>query len=257
MNFNPLKKTLRKMQYIADQKGILTRYFNEKSGWDFHLNMCKDFISKTINKADTHSIAVLGSGWLLDFPEELLLNNGIQITLFDIRHPKEIVHKYRKQNNITFVECDITGGAINQCYQAVENWNRHKTKTSLLEVTGVGFKPNAAFDVVISLNIMNQLNILAVDFLKRNKIYSADELHSIAKNIQQNHLNSLRTGDILIADYEELVFKKNDTPEKHTTSIFVDLPKGKQHETWDWQFDLSGNYYPGKKTIFKVMGIQL
>ena len=57
---------------------------------------------------------------------------------------------------------------------------------------------------------MNQLDILIIDYLKKNSIYPDSELTIMRKMIQQSHLNFLvKHNAVLITDYEELIYKNN------------------------------------------------
>ncbi len=56
------------MKYISDQKGILNRYLAEGNNWEAHLEKTRGFITGCLEKNKPETVAVLGSGWLLDIP---------------------------------------------------------------------------------------------------------------------------------------------------------------------------------------------
>ena len=66
------KDILKKMGYLADQYEIIHRYHREQGGWDSHLKNCREYITKKGTKHNVKEITILGSGWLLDVPLELL-----------------------------------------------------------------------------------------------------------------------------------------------------------------------------------------
>lgn len=60
------------MGYLNDQQGIMNRYLGESKQWEKHLPRCRKFITSTFEDPGggekKESVAVLGSGWLLDVP---------------------------------------------------------------------------------------------------------------------------------------------------------------------------------------------
>ena len=79
------------MSFTGDQNGIIDRYFKEKEGWRSHLEKSKQYIINFIeDKSGT--LAVFGSGWLLDLPIEELSRKFNTIYLVDIIQPPQIKH---------------------------------------------------------------------------------------------------------------------------------------------------------------------
>jgi hypothetical protein len=75
------------MGYICDQEGIMNRYIREKKSWDLHFGKTREFINGCFSDKSIDSVAVLGSGWLLDVPLEEMKNRYKKIFLVDIHHP--------------------------------------------------------------------------------------------------------------------------------------------------------------------------
>ena len=67
-SFYPKISIYRKLGFYKDQQGILTRYLHEQSSWNEHLTNTKNFILEAVSSRHLESIAILGSGWLLDIP---------------------------------------------------------------------------------------------------------------------------------------------------------------------------------------------
>jgi hypothetical protein len=80
-------KILRRMGYLRDQEGIMNRYLAESEQWQYHLEKTRNFIAGSFNGSQAESVAVLGSGWLLDVPLEKLRRRFRKIYLVDIHHP--------------------------------------------------------------------------------------------------------------------------------------------------------------------------
>ena len=154
------------MGYLKDQQGIIRRYLREAENWDPHLDRCSNFILDTLKRPDLRSPGFLGSGWLLDIPLEELIKTCDRILLFDIVHPPQVVHRAKKMPSVTLVEADITGGWISYAYHLV-----HPRRKSAGKIENE--KPVNGFDLSawpvdhwFSVNILDQLDALVVDYLK-------------------------------------------------------------------------------------------
>lgn len=253
------KKRVRKMKYISDQEGIMKRYFREKENWYSHLENTRQFILNSFQdgKGKIDTIAILGSGWLLDFPLEEIKDRFKKIYLIDVHHPPQIQKKTEKYKNIKLFETDLSGGGIDFCWDLRKQKEDHFKKYILDEFTPnipeLPFKP----DAFISLNILNQLDILLVDFLKEKKARIIDaEILRFRKKIQKSHLNWIKEKPgCLITDFTELN-QKNGEDLQEKKLIHINLPEGKRAEEWTWDFDLSKTYHPDFETRFKVKAIE-
>ncbi|HBH47917.1 MAG TPA: hypothetical protein DDX98_04725 [Bacteroidales bacterium] len=254
LNPFPSARIIRRMGLSGDQDGIMNRYINEEGHWQEHLNHSKNYIKKTVKDQKYDNVAILGSGWLLDVPLHYLSEHCENVFLYDIRHPKPIINKTRQYSNVELITMDITGGIIEFIYHRV----KQKQFTEIGHVPKVLFKPVKNVDLLISLNILNQLDILIVEYLRKYKEISEPEIVKLRSQIQQNHLNSLsKQSSVLITDYEEIIFDRTGREIKKSSLVFSDFPKGRNQEEWIWRFDNQMTYYPNRKTHFKVKAIQL
>jgi hypothetical protein len=253
-----LKKTTASvMGYINDQNGIIDRYYREQGGWKPHLENTKKYILETAKEKGNKSVAVLGSGWLLDVPVEELCKMFQKVFLYDIVHPREIKEKIKKYSNVFFVELDISGGAVKGAFRVIREFNKNNIKSNLSQIELSGFVPVEEHDFVVSVNILNQLDILAVDYLRKYNIYDDSELNEFRKRIQASHVDSLPKGkSCLISDVEELVYSGNQLELKKSL-VYTDIPAGINNVAWTWDFDRSGNYNKGKQTFFRVIAMAL
>jgi hypothetical protein len=235
------------LNYFTDQQGIMKRYLVEKDQWQPHLNRCKEFIIHSMPQYPKLNIAVLGSGWLLDVPiSEMLLNH--QVTLIDIHHPKQIWHKFRAYNNVSFVEKDLTYGLVSKA-------RRSKSASeffSFFEKTG----PSDEFmqyDYVISINLLNQLDILLIDTIKKKFRATESQLWLLRKKIQDNHVLSLPKGkSTLITDWTELSFDDSCFLKGSQSLIYTDLLDRNEFKEWTWVFDTKKTYRKNNYTSFTV-----
>jgi hypothetical protein len=253
----PERKILRKMNFLSDQEGIISRFLNERSNWEPHLQKSREFILDWIHGKNISVITILGSGWLLDVPLEELQKKCEKILLVDIFHPPQILRKIRDLSTVEAIQQDITGGMIEQVYHLVEEFRKTGRKRKVADLHSPGFTPDFNPDFVVSLNILNQLDILIIDYLKKFSIFTEEEILTLRKKIQQSHIDSLPLDhSCIITDFEELV-SQDDRLERVNKLIHVPLPEGKRKATWEWLFDSQKTYYRGKTTRFNVVAIEL
>jgi hypothetical protein len=246
------------MDYISDQAGIFGRYVREMENWSSHLENTKQYICNYISKNNFSTLSVLGSGWLLDLPVDFLSHNLKKVLLYDVFHPPQIRHKLKNNNRFELIAADITGNLIINVYKAVSLYKKSKRKINIEDLECTGFKPQEDTDGYISLNILDQLDSMIVDFLKKAQIYSEKELKKLRIRIQQSHLNGLpKNRSCLITDIEELRYRKKDVPVILNSLLYAQLPEGKNMQTWDWLFDTNGSYNEGYKTSFKVVAMEI
>ncbi len=258
MTYQLPNSILRKMNYFSDQKGIIRRYINEREGWDKHLENTRNYIIDTLPVKSHDTVIILGSGWLLDVPVEYLAGNFKKVILVDIFHPRQIKHKVRKFTNIELRSADISGGVVQEVYELVKNYRRKRIRKDLRDLIFTGYRSEEQAAYIISLNILNQLDILLVDYMKRFSIYGDEELDYFRGRIQKSHIDSLIPGSsCIITDNEEEIQRMNGAPDAKRKLVYTDLPRGKHVKTWQWDFDLSGSYHAGKRTIFNVIAMEL
>lgn len=249
---------LRKMDYHSDQQGIMRRYMREKNGWDLHLEKSKKFILKSAITKSKGKVLVLGSGWLLDCPIEELSKEFNEVILADIYHPNQIIKKTSSLNNIHFLNTDITGGLIEFIYKNIKPGKKYFLNSLTNELKSISFKIPNDIDFVISLNILSQLSIIIVDYLKTLSVFKEGELREIAATIQQSHIDILpKNKTCLICDYEEELYDEENRFIGSNPLVFSDMPHGNFTEKWLWKFDTSMTYRDDLKTYFNVIAIDL
>lgn len=239
---------LRIIGYKSDQKGILRRYYREREHWDFHLNKCKEFILTNTSDIQNGKLAVLGSGWLLDVPLTQLIDIFDEIWLFDINHPIQVRRKYEKINKVKFHYVDLTNGLTKKALQAK---SFEEFEKQLLEHLRYKFPLN--FDFVISINILNQLDIILCDYLKKRFNVIDDQLENVRQVIQSHHVELMQEHKgCLITDCVENYIDLQGQIINQENLIFADLPDANKNEFWDWQFDTHRNYRQKFNTSFTV-----
>jgi len=251
------KKMLRRMGYLLDQEGIMNRFLRESEAWQDHLRRTRNFIATSFPDPAIRSVAVLGSGWLLDIPLDQLVERFEHIVLIDIHHPAQVRRKVRDMAKVELFEADLTGGAVEQIYQLSRSGrlpDAREELPSLLSLEAPGECRNA--DALISANLLNQLDIILCDFLSRQFDYQQGLLLPLRSHLQRFHLDwiSEKPGCV-ISDVREINQAKSGEISRKSL-IHTDLLDGFRQEQWIWHFDYSGNYHPGSRTSMEVQAIE-
>ena len=240
----------RRMGYYTDQQGILRRYNREKAAWDEHLQKTRQFIIDQAKGKNKGKVAVLGSGWLLDVPWKELSEQFAGITLFDIRHPAKIKKLVSECPNVLCVEADISGFA--------KPFYRLLRSGKISEDTINRLQPEydfslEGFDYIVSCNILNQLDIIILDYIKNKAIINPDTERLIRQKIQSSHIGILiPSKSCLVTDADELWVEKDGNIKGSKELLFAEKENLTLLESWVWKFDNHFSYHPGFYTWFKV-----
>lgn len=249
-------KILRRMGYLRDQEGIMNRYLREREHWADHLEKTKAFINGSFEMLSAESVAVLGSGWLLDIPLRELESRFSRVYLVDIIHPPQVRKKTESMDRVELVEADLTGGAVGQVWQISREKGSHSLDNFLqdLQLTSpiTGISPGA----VISVNLLNQLDIILCDFLQKQGTFGDEPLDRFRSVIQSFHLEwIMRTPGCLVTDATEKS-RDHQGNESFKPLLYTRLPEGIRTGQWSWEFDTRGTYRSGIRTSMEVQAVE-
>ena len=249
-------QSIRRMGFIKDQQGIMNRYMRESSHWKTHLEKTRNFITESFRQSEAESVAVLGSGWLLDVPLDHLLVRFKHIYLVDIHHPIQIRKRTAGMSQVELIEEDLTGGAIKQVWDYIEK--ESPPKDGILQGHFPLTPPLSRIspDVLISVNLLNQLDIIVCDHILKKKHYQQEALAPLRSAIQAFHLDWItKKPGCLITDTVEEVVDKNGAKSSKAL-LYTNLPPGVRSDSWWWDFDSQGTYHPGSRTRMEVQAIE-
>jgi len=248
---------IRRMGFVHDQEGIMNRYLGESAQWKHHLEKTRSFIAGSFSGARADSVAVLGSGWLLDVPLDELRQRFSQVFLVDIYHPPQIRKKLAGTQGVELVEEDLSGGAIDQVWNLLRKYKSSIPAARLVEEISLSTPASGIrADALISVNLLNQLDIILCDHIRRKLPFQQELSVSFRAAIQSFHLAWLtKKPGCLIADTQE-----HRIPHKGQASskrlLYTDLPEGIRRDRWEWDFDSRGTYHPGSRTRMEVQAVE-
>lgn len=247
-----LPSAMRRAGYAGDQMGIRNRYLREKANWQSHLDNTKQYILESARNAERHgSVAVLGSGWLYDVPVEDLSQAFADVYLVDIVHPEPVKVRVGRMPNVHLLTCDLTGGAVQMATQAVSFADfSEKFASARLDIQ------LGDYDFVVSVNLLNQLDIILCDYLKKRFKIGEERLQQVRVAVQQRHVDALPKGrSCLITDYLQVDSPVDGSAENGIPLVYCHLPENMTFKEWKWIFDTNQRYSVKNNTTFKVKAV--
>ena len=243
------------MGYYSYQNGLIFRHLNQSGGWASHLEHCRNFILRAIDFHKPEKITVLGSGWLLELPLAEMSEKVNLICLEDIVHPPEVIEQVKDLKYVKLDETDISGGLINEVWQKTRNHNFFNKLKSLNEIIIPEYEPGSDPGMVISLNILTQLESLLIEHLKKKSAVSEEEYTKFRTEIQKRHIDFLKKHrSVLISDYSE-VTTKNNGAFSIVPTLMTELPSPCFKEEWTWDFDQAGSDFFNSTSLMKVVAL--
>lgn len=243
------------MGYYNYQRGLIYHHLDEEGSWNEHLNNCREFILKCVRLCDFPTVTVLGSGWLLDVPIKELNDEVDEINLVDIIHPPEVREQVKDLKKVRLREEDISGGLIGIVWQKAGRRTFFNKLRSIEDIQINEYEPEYEPGLVISLNILTQIESLPVRLLSKKTRADENALIKFRKSVQEKHLMFLkRHKSVLITDTSEVINENSGTVSE-ISSLLVDLPESKVTKEWTWKFDLRKSDYYTKKSLYKVKAV--
>jgi hypothetical protein len=250
------RRILHRMGYYDYQQGLIYHHMNQE-GWKAHHDHCRDFIIKAIDLFAPEKISILGSGWLMDLPLKEMSQKADDICLIDIVHPPEVKNQTSEMKNVRLIEEDVSGGLIEEVWKKAGRRTFLNRLHSLDEILIPLYMPVEDPGMVISLNILTQLETLPEKLLRKKTKASDEEFMVFRREIQTKHINFLKNhNSVLISDISEIISGPEKAKSERITAV-AEIPSGRLKDEWIWDFDLSGYYFNRKRSVFKVCAVVL
>lgn len=202
----PCSPHLKSMGYLKELIALEARFKRCQEAWHPHIQKSKSVICDAANNAArTKKVVVLGSGILSDIPIEVLSETFESVVLVDVCFLKQTRKRLSPYSNIEWQVADVTGVA-----EALYSWINNNQLNDVFPVptlpTGINLDD---VDLVISSNLLSQLPLIPLQFLRRTKP-DLDEniIVKFAQDIVRAHLEFLDTcpGSIcLISEIERQI----------------------------------------------------
>lgn len=221
----------------------MRRFLGEEGSWESHLQKTRQTILDEFNRINPKTVAVLGSGWLLDVPVKEIIEGGAKVRLIDIAHPQRIKHKFGSNPNIHLVDYDLTGG-IDTFIDFAKSLDKINANRLIDSLRIPKHRISLDDDFCISVNTLSQLHVLYADYLARHKRSSDLFTEEIAKAIQQAHIDFLPKGrSLLITDFEEELYDEDNKLVGVNPRVFININAAQKLNSWSWNFDTKRTYH--------------
>jgi hypothetical protein len=251
------RRILNRLGYYNYHNALLNRSLNQEGGWDSHCDRCRNYILHALDRDQPEKVTVLGSGWLLDLPLVEMVEKTDKVCLIDIIHPPEVISQTRTLRNIELREEDVTGGLIEEVWKKAGKYSFFNKLKSLEDIIIPEYSLTNDPGMVISLNILTQLEFLLIDFLKKRSVIREEKFTLFQAEIQKKHIDFLKKHrSIIISDYAEVFTDKSGNIITIPT-LMTDLPQGQFTDDWTWQFEQTNNYLYNSTSVMKVIALSI
>jgi hypothetical protein len=170
-------------------------------------------------------------------------------------HPPDVIRQVEAFRNVELIEQDITGGLIEELWNKRGKYNFFKKRHSLEDIFVPEYKQDDDPGMVISLNILTQLESLLVRFVNKRSKIKEEEINVFRTEIQRKHIDFLmKHKSVLISDYAEVITNRLGSI-KTIPTLLTGLPPYQLKEEWTWNFDQTGADLYNCKSQFKVFGL--
>lgn len=243
------------MGYYNYQQGLIYRHLEQAGGWNSHLQNCRNFILKAVSQEKPRKITVLGSGWLLDLPLKEITEYAEDVRLIDIVHPPEVRAQAGALDHVSLSEEDITGGLIQEVWIKAGRRSIFNRLHSLDTIRVPEYHTTEDPGLVLSLNILTQLETLPLMFIKKRSEIDEQSFFRFRWEIQKKHIDFLKKHrSILITDTMEIIKDRSgNITEDH--SLIADLPEARHREEWEWHFEKTRSDYYTRRSNFRVVAL--
>jgi hypothetical protein len=221
------------MGYLSQAIALRGRYRRRRTNWQFHLEKSKAFIiENSVRCPKKERVIVLGSGLLLDVPLDDLSRLFDEVILVDIVHLPQVLRRVRDYPNVRLVQADITGIAEKLFEEIACSRNELPESEPFIP------ESNGSASLVISLNIISQLSVIPIEYL-RAKTNTGDEtlMQAWCDRMRKAHIQALQKigcDACLLTDYEFIYRDVKGTVIEHGSTVGeLALPVPDQLWTWD------------------------
>ena len=177
------------MGYLTELIATEARFRRCSTAWQPHLDQTRAVISDAIAASGGHRKAiVLGAGILSDIPIDALCATFETVQLVDVCFLNRTRRSLRHHGNIDWQTCDITGIA-----EPLHAWLKRGQHADALPAPSIpGDIAIGDADLIVSANLVSQLPLLPVAWLRKAKTRIEDEaVFRFAQQIVKCHFEML------------------------------------------------------------------
>lgn len=238
----------RRLGYLRESIGIRSRHRRCRCAWQPHLEHSRTALLASLDDCASFRTALLfGSGLLLDIPLDELARRFERVLLVDIVHLPEVKRAVRHHANVHCITHDVTGFMEHM----------HQLSPAHLDLPSPQrFLDDTTIDWVASVNLVSQLPLLPLDWLRMN-FPGLDEttLEAWGAKMMQQHLDylaSFAAPVCLLADCEQIVYEDNEEVIERIDFNALFDPGDTPIQQWRWDIAPPGEIAPGTGSFHRV-----
>lgn len=221
------------MGYLRELIALEARYKRCRAAWRTHLDNTQRVIIEAINSTRQRDKAVvLGAGILSDLPIKTLSDSFQIVELVDVCFLRQTRKYVRPYSNTILRTCDITDIA-----QSLYDWAQQDTNVAATPAPGIPDNFDLKnTDLLISANVVSQLPLIPIDFLRLHASHIEDEsITAFARKIIENHVALLRSssGTVCLITETERQFCNGDRVLETEDPLFG-YPLNMDGDLWMW-----------------------
>ncbi|MBE0493777.1 MAG: hypothetical protein IBX48_05490 [Thiomicrospira sp.] len=222
----PSSKLARQMGFLYESIAMSARAKRCHSAWQPHYQNCQLAIEQAVSTCRSRrKVLVFGAGTLQDIPLGLLSETFDQVLLVDLVISRNALKLLKSYPNIEYIEADVSESL-------------HLLQAGILKVeTPKAWLDDEAIDLVVSLNLITQLPLLPVRWLKRKFQISDSQADQLGQGLIKAHLDYLQRFNAcvcLIADRVDREFNRQaEKTDEFDPWWGINPPQTSQ--TWQWE----------------------
>ncbi|MBF6058020.1 MULTISPECIES: hypothetical protein [Thiomicrorhabdus] len=217
---------LRPMGFVKESIAMQARYKRCRKTWNFHYRQCRQAIETAVSHCvSTRTLVVLGAGSLQDLPLDFLAGKFQKIKLVDLLFLEDARQKAAAYSNIELIELDISY-SLQNLYQGSPVVSKADFALRDMDV-----------DLVLSMNLLTQLPLLPVSWLRKKFQFAASDLDRVAQSLINHHLSYLQNFACPVCLIADRSIKSFDRHGKEIDRIdpWWGIKPLRAEKEWDWE----------------------
>lgn len=219
----PASPVAKKMGFVYEAVALRSKLKTHARDWEPHLRRSKNAIKRMVESCDQRRVCmVLGSGLWADIPVEYLSRRFESVWLVDIVHLPVVRDQVQAYENVQLIEWDVT--------ESLSNW-MDLDEGGLRVNQPSQFVGKLGVDLVVSVNILTQLSVLPVRWLREETSITDEQVEQIHHQLMKAHVDYLYkfSGQVgLITEFQD---------EHHALLDEAWLDQWHGQSQWQWQLD--------------------
>ncbi|CAK0766971.1 Class I SAM-dependent methyltransferase [uncultured Gammaproteobacteria bacterium] len=229
----PCPPWARRLGFLTEAVSLRARHHRCRQAWAGHVAECRRLVLDAAELCNhRRSVAILGSGLLIEIPLAELARRFERVVLIDAVHPWPTRWQSWRWDTVELLTRDLTGvgEALITALRTTPFLPLPRPYPPRL--------PGMPFDLVVSANLLSQLPVLPLDYLETRDTaghFSTRDRELFADSLVRSHLSwlpSMAEVACLFSDIRSVV--RDGTREGTAESVLPGVALPTPDRTWSW-----------------------